>query len=540
MAPKQRVLSEDQLGELFVFMISITPLQQIDTDVKRAASLHFDLPLQLVRNWVRRWKVGARADPKFWISGQFSNRGRTGVKKKFTPEFITQHIKNLEASDRRSLDTIAAAVGCSKSTILRRCKNFSKKKVNNPTVLTETAQVNRVVHCLRAVQGKYIPTGPTDPSKYRLHIDEKPFYRQKSYEFLWLFDDEDKSKFSRPGPTTDTRCAKLQFVAAVGNPIPSFDGKLGIWAMAEEVSVVVAFLFVFQKHNHTQTHNTQTYCSHTFFCLLCIFLYKHIAKRTTKNQTKGDTIFKPIPCIDKSVYWKFLTQKIIREAAKKLPPGIKTLTLQHDNAPIHCSDEEFCMKWPLYKAEVLEDRDLEVRLTCQPASSPDTNVLDLGVFASCQSRQLKHYLANFTQLIELVNTAFEELEEKKLTKIWHTLASTANLIIKRKGDNDYLLPRSGLKKDTQVPSKVVASPACGEVTEWVIKKLKERLEVQTQKTNEKHTLFSTNKGQLQAWKKALEKQEKTEQDLQDMNNKLLELTGAELEMQEEWATAAEV
>ena len=489
MAPKRRVLSEDQLGELFVFMISIKPLQQIDTDVKRAASLHFDLPLQLVRNWVRRWKVGARADPKFWIGGQFLNRGRTGVKKKFTPEFITQHIKQLEASDRCSLDTIAAAVGCSKSTILRRCKNFSKKKVNNRTVLTETAQVNRVVHCLRAVQGKYIPTGPTDPSKYRLHIDEKPFYRQKSYEFLWLFDDEDESKFSCPGPTTDTRCAKLQFVAAVGNPIPSFDGKLGIWAMAEEVSVVVAFLFVFQKHNHTQTHNTQTYCSHTFFCLLCIFLYKHIAKRTTKNQTKGDTIFKPIPCIDKSVYWKFLTQKIIREAAKKLPPGIKTLTLQHNNAPIHCSDEEFCMKWPLYKAEVLEDRDLEVRLTCQPASSPDTNILDLGIFCSMQSRQIRHYSSNFNELITLVQHAFQSIETPVLRKIWLTLAATTNAIIEKRGNNNYCIPRSRLPKGAQIPLKIAASPQCIEATHWVIQKLEERLVEQKQQEKERHEQF---------------------------------------------------
>ena len=158
---------------------------------------------------------------------------------------------------------------------------------------------------------------------------------------------------------------------------------------------------------------------------------------------------------------------------------------------------------------------------CQPASSPDTNVLDLGIFASCQSRQLKHYSQNFNELIDLVQKSFDDLEEKKLAKIWHTLASTKNLIIEQKGNNDYALPRSGLKKDSDIPAAVVATPACIEVAEWVVGKLEDRLEVEKENANNKKEQFAKNISLLPAWKRAVDKRDKTEKDLIEMSEKRL-------------------
>ena len=279
MAVKRRVLLEEHLRELFVFMVAKQPLQKITTPTKQKAAQHFSLPIQLVSSWVRRWKARDRTEPGFYINSNLLLQNLAGAKPKFSGEDLVARIKALPSSDRRSLDRMAAAIGASKCTITRHCKGFTKKKINNRTVLTEKARVNRVVHCLWAVQGKLIATGPTDPSEYLVHVDEKPFYRQKTFDSLWLFDDEDENKFARPGPTTETRCPKLQFIAAVGKPIPEFNGKLGIWPMAETVSVVVVVACCSHSTHTKLTHktHTQTHLTHTF-------TQQHITTHNNTNQ----------------------------------------------------------------------------------------------------------------------------------------------------------------------------------------------------------------------------------------------------------------
>ena len=61
----------------------------------------------------------------------------------------------------------------------------------------------------------------------------------------------------------------------------------------------------------------------------------------------------------------------------------KPIFIQQDNAPSHLKvdDPQFC--------EVAKQDGFDIRLICQPANSPDFNILDLGFFRAIQAIQYK-------------------------------------------------------------------------------------------------------------------------------------------------------
>ena len=81
--------------------------------------------------------------------------------------------------------------------------------------------------------------------------------------------------------------------------------------------------------------------------------------------------------------------------------------------------------------------------TQQPLNSPDYNILDLGFFRSIQSLMNKKMPKNMTELITLVEGAFQELHLKTLTNVWISLQHHLNDILKVKGCNDYVQPHFG-------------------------------------------------------------------------------------------------
>ena len=61
----------------------------------------------------------------------------------------------------------------------------------------------------------------------------------------------------------------------------------------------------------------------------------------------------------------------------------KLIFIQQDNAPSHLKlvDPLFC--------EAAKQEGFDIRLICQPANSPDFNILDLGFFRAIQAIQYK-------------------------------------------------------------------------------------------------------------------------------------------------------
>ena len=71
-----------------------------------------------------------------------------------------------------------------------------------------------------------------------------------------------------------------------------------------------------------------------------------------------------------------LLTKVIPAIEEKWPAGDQgqTITIQQDNAGPHIddNDKKFC--------SAIEGIEPAIKLGCQPAQSPETNVLDLGLF----------------------------------------------------------------------------------------------------------------------------------------------------------------
>ena len=55
-----------------------------------------------------------------------------------------------------------------------------------------------------------------------------------------------------------------------------------------------------------------------------------------------------------------------------------------------------------------------IQLVQQPPNSPDMNVLDLGFFKSIQALQYQKAAYNVTQLVMIVNNAFQNLSPQCL------------------------------------------------------------------------------------------------------------------------------
>jgi hypothetical protein len=80
----------------------------------------------------------------------------------------------------------------------------------------------------------------------------------------------------------------------------------------------------------------------------------------------------------------------------------------------------------------------------QPAQSPDTNILDLGFFASLQTASWKIKRAGtLDQLIVNCQQAWNSYDPAVLSRIWTSHQAVMDEILKVKGDNNYDLPHLG-------------------------------------------------------------------------------------------------
>ena len=168
------------------------------------------------------------------------------------------------------------------------------------------------------------------------------------------------------------------------------------------------------------------------------FTYQEPAKRSSKNRAAGTMITKCIEAVNKVESLKMLINNLLPAIRNQWPRSpAMTAVIQQDNAKPHIdpSDSAF--------AEAASKLGVAVRLTCQPANSPDTNVLDLGFFNAIQSLQHQHGANSIDQLIAAVQTAFDALDRSALTKAFLTHQQCMIETMKVSGGNNYKLPHMG-------------------------------------------------------------------------------------------------
>lgn len=100
----------------------------------------------------------------------------------------------------------------------------------------------------------------------------------------------------------------------------------------------------------------------------------------------------------------------------------------------------------------------DIRLCCQPANSPDMNILDLGYFRSIQSLQHQCAPSNMAELVKAVEESFAALSRDKLDYIFLSLQACMLEVLKEKGGNKYKLPHLGkakLSREDKLPKNLI-------------------------------------------------------------------------------------
>ena len=98
-----------------------------------------------------------------------------------------------------------------------------------------------------------------------------------------------------------------------------------------------------------------------------------------------------------------------------------------------------------------------MRLVCQPAQSPDLNVLDLGFFRAIQSLQYKSFPRNVDELVKSVEDAYEAFDPRLLNYTWLHYQYCMIEVIKVSSGNNYKNPHNGkmqMNRNGKLPIQV--------------------------------------------------------------------------------------
>jgi hypothetical protein len=116
------------------------------------------------------------------------------------------------------------------------------------------------------------------------------------------------------------------------------------------------------------------------------------------GRVRGDLVMKPIQSITRDVIRDFMINKVLPAIRAKWPREDvgRPIFIQQDNAPTHLKldDPVFC--------EAAKQEGFDIRLICQPANSPDFNILDLGFFRAIQAIQYKKNAKTIEALVPAV------------------------------------------------------------------------------------------------------------------------------------------
>jgi len=132
------------------------------------------------------------------------------------------------------------------------------------------------------------------------------------------------------------------------------------------------------------------------------------------------------------------------------PTAIARTNVQQDGAKAHPkpTDEDFNSE-----LEALGSQG-KTGLHAQPAQSPDLNVNDLGFFSALQSRHRCATQKNESELIAMVQAAFEDCAMPTLKKLWCALQSATHEMMKTTGNNHFEIPHANedkLEREGRLP-----------------------------------------------------------------------------------------
>jgi hypothetical protein len=342
---------------------------------------------------------------------------KKGTHQKWCRHEVAEAIAQLPYYKRKTMQSISSALSIPKTSvhrmyqcdkIIRHHKNFIK-----PT-LTEHNKMTRFLYCFDKITEVRDNSLYYNSSYFNVHVDEKWFFITEKQQSTYLVEGEEGPERSVQNKQHIT---KVMFLCAVARPRfgdtgnCTFDGKIGMWPI----------------------------------------ISREPARRNSANRPRGTIVTRPLN-VTYDVYLDYFINKVIPAIKRRFPRNHYrnlTINIQHDNAPVHFHEQDPTWR-ELVEAETLYD----FRLSEQPANSPDTNVLDLGFFASIQSIQWSQEPAyTIDGLILNVMLAWQKYEAKTLDRIWLSHQACMNEIIQAYGGNHYKIPH--LSKNTLLDERGV-------------------------------------------------------------------------------------
>lgn len=212
---------------------------------------------------------------------------------------------------------------------------------------------------------------------------------------------------------------KAMFIALTARPQPArnFDGKIGIWSCTKIVD----------------------------------------AQRNSKNRSAGEPIEVDVP-VTAEYYREVMEKKIMPAIIEAMPwAGLngRTLIYQHDGATPH-SGKGNSDYWPVMLARMYPTRSIKV--ITQPAQSPDLNTLDLGFFNSLANLANETDTDNLSELLDAVEDCYWQYDSDTLERVWQAQFNVYNCILECRGDNNFNLPHTGVRKQQRAGTLPVRAP----------------------------------------------------------------------------------
>ena len=199
---------------------------------------------------------------------------------------------------------------------------------------------------------------------------------------------------------------KIMVLTAVTRPRGNFNGILGSWRVATP------------------------------------FIYKRAATFQGNSYEAGDSRSKDCE-MDGKKFATMLRTNVFPAIRKKMS-GAKLVTVQMDNAGGHgmaTLHKKISNALPARKGG-----GPTIELVDQPAQSPDTNVCDLGLFRSVDSRIPKFRPFQLDRFARMVSKAHRQYPGDKVEQLYQTKIAVCKKMVEAKGDNSFDLHHRKRKK----------------------------------------------------------------------------------------------
>ena len=375
-----------------------------------------DLFLVSIRTVQRIWKQAKETPNGEELSVSHKKTAHCGRKK--IPLDLNQ-VMATPLHKRTSLRSFSMALGIAPSTLHRRVKEGTIRRHTNAIKpsLSDANKTERLKFCLSMLENESLAHEPKFNNMYNIvHIDEKWFYMTKKMEKYYLLPEEDV-----PHRTCQSKnyITKVMFLAAMARPRfdeegnETFSGKIGVFP----------------------------------------FVTLQPAIRRSKNRDAGTLELKASNSVKREDIRACLIEKVIPVIHEKWPAEDqgKTIFIQQDNARTHVGsgDKQF--------QEAACKNGFNIRLMCQPANSPDLNILDLGFFAAIQSLQYQTCPKTVEDLVHAVEESFNEYPTERINYIFLTLQTCMKEIMKVGGKNTYKIPhmkKATLDRENRLPLQI--------------------------------------------------------------------------------------